>query len=119
MKVTKSPYIKIERCPYLGLHDDDSTSLAYPSTWNYCYHATPPASIQISHQVEICLCPHYVDCTVMLSNKWGRLPPGLRGRAGGGIRKNESSRRLVQWIALFVVVLLLTIVFILAQGTFF
>lgn len=101
----------MERCPYLGLHDDSSTSLAYPSTWNYCYRATPPASILVSHQVETCLCPQYVDCTVYLSNKWESLPSGLRARAGIGAWKNGSFRKpglpiLFFFLAAFVIVVI-------------
>lgn len=121
MKVTNRQSINIERCPYLGLHDDGSTSLAYASAWNYCYHATPPASILVSHQVEICLCSHYVDCIIMVSNKWGRLPRGLRGRAGVGVRNIEPSSKLIRLIlfALLVVILIVFIASLLGQHTLF
>ena len=76
--LTKPETIRTERCPYLGLHDDDSTSLAYASPWNYCYHASPPAPISMEHQVQACLCAQYVVCPVLLSGKRGRFPRRLR-----------------------------------------
>lgn len=69
-----------ERCPHLGLHDDPGTSLAYPAIWNYCYRATPPASIQISHQVEVCLCHVHDQCLVYRSKNPGPLPASLQGK---------------------------------------
>ena len=70
-----------DRCPYLGLHDDRSTSLAFPSNWNFCYRAKPPASVVLSHQSEACLIPQYLQCPVYLREKTGRLPSNLRGTA--------------------------------------
>jgi hypothetical protein len=121
MKVTKRQFIKVERCPYLGLHDDSSTSLAYASDWNYCYHTTPPASVLVSHQVGICLCSRYVDCTIMVSNKWGRLPRSLQGKARASFRKSGPASRFI-WQPLFariVVFLVLLLALLLVQRIFF
>jgi hypothetical protein len=103
----------MERCPYLGLHDDSSTSLAYPSAWNYCYRAAPPASVLVSHQSETCLCPGYSDCTVYRSSKWERLPSGLRGSVRAKLGENRTSRAR-RWIAisLFVLLFALLVVFL-------
>lgn len=79
MNITKRDAFQVQRCPYLGLHDDRSTSLAYPSTWNYCYHATPPAPVLVSHQVEACLSPRFVHCPVYLTGTADPLPSSLRG----------------------------------------
>ena len=117
MKITNRQPILTERCPYLGLHDDNSTSLAYASPWNYCYHATPPASIRVEHQVEVCLSSHYVDCPVMRSNKWGRLSRHLRGRAGGYIRKNGLSSTAL-WLVLFALLLLILVLVLFPGGHF-
>ena len=69
-----------ESCPYLGLHDDPRTSLAYPSVWNYCYRADPPASVIPSHQVTTCINREYVNCPVYLAEAGKALPSGLHGR---------------------------------------
>ena len=100
-----------ERCPYLGLHDDSSTALAYASPWNYCFRATPPASLQTSYQSEACLCREYIHCTIYTSNKWGRLPRSLRGRLRLSTPKNQFMQTLVRLIILLllIAILILTI----------
>ena len=91
-----------ERCPHLGLHDDDSTCLAYASSWNYCYRATPPASVRTAYQVETCLCGRYVHCPVYLSSKGGALPRALRGHVSVGARGRRLLHTLVRMIGLIV-----------------
>ena len=117
MKIKINQPIRIERCPYLGLHDDGSTALAYASEWNYCYHATPPASLRLSQQAEVCLCPQYGDCAILLSDKWGRLPRGLRGRRGARLRGNSPSSRFLWFTLGILLVVILTV--LLYQRYFF
>ena len=95
-------------CPYLGLHDDRFTSLAFPSDWNLCYRAKPPSSVNLSHQTEFCLRPQYVQCPVYLRTKTGPLPSELRGTA----RFSNSGRSLG-------IALLLLLLVIMAAGLFF
>jgi hypothetical protein len=97
------------RCPYLGLHDDSSTSLAYPSDWNYCYHANPAAPIRVSHQADVCLCPEYIHCPVNVSNTWGRLPRPLRGKAAASLEADEFAGTRHRTLLLALLVLLLTL----------
>ena len=90
-------------CPYLGLNDDPATSLGYPSPWNYCYRAKPPASILNSHQAETCLGPHHQQCPVFLAEP-APMPDHLRGSnplpAAGPAR---AARRVLGWILLAIV----------------
>jgi LysM repeat protein len=95
-------------CPYLGLHDDRFTSLAFSSNWNFCYRAKPPSSIDLSHQTEFCLGSQYVQCPIYLRAKAGPLPSALRGSA----RLPNSGGRLG-------LMLLLLLLIILAAGLFF
>jgi hypothetical protein len=97
------PAAGLERCPYLGLHDDSSTCLAYPSEWNYCYHAAPAAPVLVSHQADVCLGPRYFDCPVNLSSQWGRLPRPLRGRTS---RRGQAQMALLSILLLVLVSLL-------------
>lgn len=101
-----------ESCPYLGLHDDPRTSLAYPSVWNYCYRANPPASVIPSHQVTTCLKREYVNCPVYLAEVGQLLPSGLRGRLKVPARrvrgKTRKSNHAV-WIVLLAALLILTV----------
>lgn len=101
-----------ESCPHLGLHDDPRTSLAYPSVWNYCYRANPPASVIPSYQVTACLNREYVNCPVYLAEAGGPLPSGLRGRLKVPARrvsgKARKSNRAI-WIIVLAVLLISTI----------
>jgi hypothetical protein len=98
----------LERCPYLGLHDDRLTALAYPSAWNYCYHAVPAASVLETHQVEACLSLQYVHCPVYLSRKPASLPARLRSLAGVRSRNDGLSKmgRLTLFLLLGALVVL-------------
>jgi len=92
------------------LHDDSATSLAYPSNWNYCYRARPPASVSISHQELACLSRKHVDCPVYLAEREGKLPSSLRGHSTVPVRRVRGqagkSKRTV-WIVLLAALLLL------------
>jgi hypothetical protein len=101
-----------ETCPYLGLHDDSATSLAYPSHWNYCYRARPPASVSISHQDAACLSRKHVDCPVYLAERERALPSDLRGSSTVPVRhagRQTGKLRRAVWIILLAALLLLTV----------
>ena len=117
MKKSNGRSTGMGRCPYLGLHDDSSTSLAYPSAWNYCYRAAPPASVLVAHQSETCLCPRYSDCTVYRSSRWGRLPTNLRGRLKARLGENRASRAR-RWIAILLFLLLLALLLVFLSRRF-
>lgn len=109
----------VERCPFLGLPDDRSTSLAYASPWNYCYHAAPPASIHVSHQDETCLCPHYTQCAVYLSAKSEPLPSPLRGRLRVGILKYRPVGKQSRSVLFFLLAAFIALTIFLGQEFLF
>ncbi len=37
-------------CPHMAIEDDPTTSLAYPSSMNLCFHARPVVSPNLTHQ---------------------------------------------------------------------
>ena len=108
----------MERCPYLGLHDDPRTSLAYPSVWNYCYHAKPPSSISMPHQVAACLCPDYVRCPVYLAAEERALPPNLRGSYSTPVHGQRSSRKSISAIPFVILAIALILAFFFGRGFF-
>jgi hypothetical protein len=109
----------LQNCPYLGLHDDQRTSLAYPSAWNYCFRARPSASVSISHQIAACLSPEYIHCPVYLAVQDGTLPANLRGSSSAPTRHRKSARRKLRRMAWSVVIIILLIMaFILGQRFF-
>jgi hypothetical protein len=110
MSTAKHPQHPWQRCPYLGLHDDRSTSLAYASPWNYCYRAEPPGSVAASYQSRVCLRRCYVDCAVYHSTGSSRLPRYLRVR--GKSTKLQHPVR-IQVVRLVELSLLITILILL------
>jgi hypothetical protein len=106
--------LTLQNCPYLGLHDDQRTSLAYPSAWNYCFRANPPASVSISHQIAACLCPEYIHCPVYLSAQAGTLPVNIRGSSSVPAKRRKSARRKtrrIAWSVLIIILLIMAVIF--------
>ena len=99
-----------QQCPHLGLRDDPTTALAYPSDWNFCYRAKPASSIRISHQEQACLDHRFVDCPVFQNALMGAMPSELRGnrklRARGEAR-GRGGPRTILWIILLAALVLL------------
>jgi len=111
----KNSYQKLalQNCPYLGLHDDQRTSLAYPSAWNYCFRARPPASVSISHQIAACLSPEYLQCPVYLTEQDGILPSDLRGSSSAPTQRRKSAgrkSRRITWSVLIITLLITAVV---------
>ena len=64
-------------CPFLGLEDDPTTILYFPSAGNYCHLVDPIAPVNLSHQQSYCLSKAHVSCPVFTSGGRGPLPDGL------------------------------------------
>jgi len=64
-------------CPFLGLEDDPTTILYFPSAGNYCHLVDPIALVSLSHQQSYCLSKAHVTCPVFTSGGRGPLPDGL------------------------------------------
>jgi len=65
-------------CPYLGLTDDPSTRLSYPSLRNYCHRARPPQVVNLSFQRLHCSTANYKSCPVFEQEWRGKLPAEIR-----------------------------------------
>src|SRR5512141_2084544 len=92
-----------QRCPHLGLQDDRSTSLAYPSTWNYCYRADPPHSVLLAHQEAVCLTGAHRQCPVFLHVAGEPLPAEVRGFPETPGKKNNWLGRLFLLLVLVMI----------------
>lgn len=55
-------------CPYIGMTDDNTTCLSYPSAANYCYYCAPSATPILSFQAEYCLSNKFHTCPVFLDD---------------------------------------------------
>jgi len=79
-------------CPYIGLKDDPTTSLHFPSQGNFCHHAKPISGIKAAHQENYCLTASHVRCPVYQAAVPIRFPAAI---ASPGSRDIVSTRRLI------------------------
>lgn len=54
--------VKCKICPYLGMRDDPTTAIRYPSDGNYCHREGEPAPIWLEDQAIQCLAGQYEGC---------------------------------------------------------
>lgn len=95
-----------QQCPHLGLFDDPTTALAYPSTWNVCYCAQPPCSVSLAHQAEACIDRRFEDCIVYQNVLPAPMPREWRGELDlkTGVLRKKNPRLL--WTVLLVAAIL-------------
>jgi hypothetical protein len=62
------------RCSYLGLQEDPTTALDFPSDGNFCQHALPAAPPSPAHQKAFCLSEQHISCPVFLLAEKRPLP---------------------------------------------
>ncbi len=65
-------------CPYLGLKNDPSTSLTYPSTGNVCFHCQSPTIPKLEYQEHYCLTESHVECSVYHKPETKEFPVELK-----------------------------------------
>jgi hypothetical protein len=65
-------------CPYLGLEEDPTTLLEFPSKGNLCHRVTPIAAIDPVHQRDFCLSSSHTQCPAFIAvGNSKKLPPFL------------------------------------------
>ncbi len=69
--------IKRTTCPFLGLKDDPTTALNYPSEGNFCHHARPIAPVNGNYQQQYCLSADHTACPIFLAAQPQPLPVAL------------------------------------------
>ena len=67
-------------CPYLGMRDDVTTSLGFPSTYNYCHRVRPAEPANREHQGSFCLTAEHKRCPVFEHEEGLPMPVELRAR---------------------------------------
>jgi LysM repeat protein len=61
-------------CPYLGLKEDPTTALDFPSEGNYCHHARPISPVKGIYQQQYCLTAKHSACPVFRAAHPRALP---------------------------------------------
>jgi hypothetical protein len=64
MNSDKKDQEKLFSCPYLGIHQDPNTAMAFPSTQNSCHKIKPARVPTENHQNQFCLSPNFNECKV-------------------------------------------------------
>jgi hypothetical protein len=76
------PEWKDVRCPYLGLIEDPTSLMAFPSPQNYCHHLTNAKAVDMELQKSICLkeehnlCPQFIGCIPIEENTVSKKSTG-------------------------------------------
>lgn len=89
-------------CPFLGFEDDPETALAYPASYNFCFHCRPIAPINLVHQRMVCLTSKYEDCPVFTKENLEPIPKGIRG-------SRPASGKTIRWVPYIVLVAVIII----------
>lgn len=91
-------------CPHLGMKDDQTTPVGYPSTRNVCYHSRKEEIPNLNYQRSTCLGGRFRRCPLFYSEELEWMPRSIRYRQRNFF---EDSKKLI-YIAL--ALLLLTVV---------
>ncbi len=92
--------MKAKNCPYLGLRNDPSTALNFPSEGNCCYHANPVAPIDSNYQAQYCLTENHTQCPIFTAAHPKALPFGMMSPAA----RQGRIRRILAMVAIPIVV---------------
>jgi hypothetical protein len=91
-------------CPFLGLSDDPSTALSFPSTHNRCFHSRSATSVNLEFQRKYCLSIDHINC-----EEYNREPNTQRS-SNSGFGSISGLWRLVNKPSFFLVILALVVV---------
>lgn len=90
---------KTNICPYLGMKNDPTTPVGYPSTWNACFHSKKHGIPNLNYQKSMCLTDRYTNCSVYKNPVENRLPRSIRYRN----RNKSDILRKIKYIILVLI----------------
>lgn len=100
-KETQNP--KTQTCPYLGLHDDSTSHMAFTSPLNCCHGSkSSPTPVKMEHQNAHCLTSEFADCPVFLAGSKKSFPRNLRARTKSAPRGRRRS-----WLPAYLMIALI------------
>jgi hypothetical protein len=97
-------------CPYLGMKEDQTTPVGYPSTRNVCYHSQKNEIPNLNYQRSTCLGGRFRRCPMFYSEALEWMPRSIRYRP----RKSFGDSKKLIYIIL-ALLLIVVIVFILVN----
>ena len=96
-------------CPHLGLSDDATTSLGFPSKSNYCHNSNPVSRPRLKHQEQFCLGGKYGQCPLFLSEQAIPLPEELKAPTHKASDNTKKTNQRNVAIAISAVVVILAV----------
>lgn len=95
------------RCPFLGLTDDEDTSISYPSEWNVCHKCHGNPSPKYIIQGELCLTLDHPKCELYSASGLAWMPFDMKNMDGAAKPIDpKAKRRLVVSVFLMALVTL-------------
>lgn len=91
-------------CPHLGIVDDPSTCLSFPSPVNACHYCSPRTTPDLKHQGDFCLTSNFQNCPIFQRNTGEKFPKDLAYNDAG--RSNTQKIISLSLIALLAISLL-------------
>ena len=74
-------FLSTKTCQYLGLREDSTTLVGYPSTWNVCYHSKKHEIPNLNYQRSTCLGGRCRRCPLFNSEEEDWMPRSIRHRS--------------------------------------
>ena len=87
-------------CPFLGMKDDPSTALGFPTPGNFCQHARPVSPVKLAYQERVCLTGEHITCPLYQAANPVPMPAEIVGQPPA----SQTSKRAA---AIFAIPLLL------------
>ena len=75
-------HLSTKICPYLGLREDSTTPVGYPSTRNVCFHSKKHEIPNLTYQRSTCLGGRFRRCPLLNSEEEKWMPRSIRYRSG-------------------------------------
>ncbi len=107
VKIKNNNMNRENSCPFLGLVEDPTTAMAFPSAGNCCNRTKPVALISPEHQRTYCLTNRYSTCPVFSREEGTPLPAEMRPILSDLSSERRPARRS---FPLLIVLLVLVII---------
>jgi hypothetical protein len=104
----------IKNCPFIGIKGEPDSFFGYASLSNFCFRASPPESVKLSHQEKFCLKGSFRECEVYFSSGLEPLPASIK--SSPKTRKSIFSHELLRFglpslVGLGVIIIFLFLIF--------
>ena len=107
--VSRNTHIGEDICPHLGLVDDPSTFVGFPSFSNYCHRAHPASPANFEHQWAYCLVEKHAECQLFTQTGVFSMPMELQAPEP---RSNHRQHKI------FPIIFIIFLIFLVGGGIY-